>query len=364
MRSGEKDAGRGRRQKRARERERETEGERGAALAVHITLLTIRGQCHRVRPAAPLHFTWLHLAPPSRFSPACALRLLVLPPSRRVAPPSSHTRPLLSLSLSPTPSLLRPLAPLSQYTRARDRSPAPRVFPPAAVPLPSSSFHPQPFPLFLYRRLLSRASTSSSPAPSFLPFVVRVLVLLLLPVPPRPPPPSILIDRSCTRAQRSASSSYRLVSSPSTRSLFSFLFLAFFFFFFLFPLSFFLPALLPPPFPPSFSSCLSPSLPIALVRYLSHHSTPCSRARTRRSINYSKNSYCYYYRLTIPSAGARDGHSSPVQCATLFAPRRLRRQPDGGDSADGDDESWTSGTSSVVPAGETRIDFTRVTFFL
>lgn len=242
----------------AEESKRKRDGgrrERSRALAVHITLLTIRGQCHRVRPAAPLHFTWLHLAPPSRFSPACALRLLVLPPSHRVAPPPSHTRSFLS----PHPSDPSRLS-LAIHARARSVSCAPRL---SSRSLPSSSFHPRPFPLLLYRRLLSRASTSSSPAPPFL-LLFRALVLLLLPVPPRPPPPSILIDRSCTRAQRSASSSYRLVSSPSTRSLFSFLFFASFFLSSLFlfacspsaALSFFVLQLSPPPHPPSLS--LSP----------------------------------------------------------------------------------------------------------
>lgn len=186
MRSGEKDAGRGRRQKRARERERETEGERGAALAVHITLLTIRGQCHRVRPAAPLHFTWLHLAPPSRFSPACALRLLVLPPSRRVAPPSSHTRPLLSLSRPPLhssdPSLL------SRSTRARE----------IGLPRPTSSLS-QPCPFLPLPSIRSR----------FLSFSIGDFFRA-----PRPHPPLPLSSSRSSSAFSSCSCSLFLLVRP------------------------------------------------------------------------------------------------------------------------------------------------------
>lgn len=220
-------------------RERGMESERGAALAVHITLLTIRGQCHRVRPAAPLHFTWLHLAPPLRFSPACPPppRFASLPPCSpsRLLTPDGFSRPLVSLATR-------------ARARARDReSPAPR--PPSLL---SSSFYLRPLRLLLYRRLLSRVSTSPS---SSLPALSSCS---WLPVPPRPPPPSILIDRSCTRAR--SASPHHLVSSLSVSldsiSLFSLLRSLLL----LLPLpSFFLPALLPPPLLPSSPIRASPS---------------------------------------------------------------------------------------------------------
>jgi len=152
---GESDGGRkkGTKEKKGKEerkKEREGERERGAALAVHITLLTIRGQCHRVRPAAPLHFTWLHLAPPLRFSPACPPppRFASLPPCSpsRLLTPDGFSRSLVSLAI-----------------RARAiASPLPHGHPPVVMPLLSSSFYPWPLPLLLYRRLLSRVSTSPS----------------------------------------------------------------------------------------------------------------------------------------------------------------------------------------------------------
>jgi len=205
----------------------------------------------------------------------------------------SHTRRLLSFPR------------LSRHTRARDReSPASR---------PPSRSHAPSF-LFLLSVAASSPSLSAAPFARLdltLLFSSRTLVLLLLPVPPRPPPPSILIDRSCTRAP--SASPYHLVSSPSTRSCSS------------------LSCVLAPSSSSSFflSFCLLSFRRLFLLRSLfnfppldsltpSHRFTPCSCAR--RGINYSKNLYCYYYRLTIPSA--RDVHSSPVQCATLFAPCR------------------------------------------
>lgn len=276
-------------------RERGMESERGAALAVHITLLTIRGQCHRVRPAAPLHFTWLHLAPPLRFSPACPPppRFASLPPCSpsRLLTPDGFSRPLVSLA-----------------TRARDReSPAPR--PPSLL---SSSFYLRPLRLLVYRRLLSRVSTSPS---SSLPALSSCS---WLPVPPRPPPPSILIDRSCTRAR--SASPHHLVSSPSTRSRSS-LSSVLCSFFFLFPLSFcllsfrrlfFLHLLFEPPLPPLDLPTLSRRLALC----------SCAWYKLFQKFVLLLLSFNHSQRFE-----ARDVHSSPVQCATLFAPCRLR-QPD------------------------------------
>lgn len=305
---------------RRRRRERDTERERSRASCSHY--LTYYTGSMPPRPVPRPHFTslgftWLSL----RASHRLALRLLVLPPSRRAPPPSSHTRP--------------PFAPSSPSSharaRARDRFPLPRGFPP-----------------LLYRRLLLRASTSpfllprrrSHPAP-------------LLPVPPRPPPPNILIDRSCTRAQRSASS-YRLVSSrlPRLASLLSLPFLASFFF--LFPLSFYL-ALFPPPLLPS-SSTPSPG---PLARHL-----PSLSARPARYKLFQKFVLLLLSLNHSQRRRAGDGHSSPVQCATLFAPRRLR-QFDDSEGGDGDDESWTSGVSLLVSLQRDTPGsiFTRVTFF-
>lgn len=188
---GESDEGR---KKDTEEKEGKEGRERGAALAVHITLLTIRGQCHRVRPAAPLHFTWLHLAPPLRFSPAC-------PPPPRFASPltPSHTQRLLS-----PPRLSR-----RRCARAI-ASPLPHGHPPVVMPLLSSSLYPRPRPLLLYRRLLSRVSTS----PSFsLPALSSCSCSVFHLVRPH------RAFSSTVRVRRARSASpYHLVSSPSTRS--------------------------------------------------------------------------------------------------------------------------------------------------
>lgn len=290
------------------EEEKETQGVREEPrLAVHITLLTIRGQCHRVPSrAGPTSLHLASLGSPFALLTGFALRLLVLPPSRRALP-----RRLLS-----HPVAFRPFVSLA--TRARARSPLPR-----GIPSPSLSAS------------LARTSTSSSRLlRRSLSHPAHLCSLFLF----SSAPTDILIDRPCTRAQRSASS-YRLVSSPSTRfAPFSpfprFLLLHSFFA---------LPALFPPPLPPS-----SPTRP-SLVRQL----YPSIRSRAQRGINYSKNLYCYYYRLTIPSVGAGE-HSSPVQCATLFAPRRSR-QSDDSEGGDGDDESSTSGVSLLVPVARDTI---------
>lgn len=211
--------------RRRRGKKGERERERGAALAVHITLLTIRGQCHRVRPAAPLHFTWLHLAPPLRFSPAC-------PPPPRFASPltPSHTQRLLS-----PPRLSR-----RRCARAI-ASPLPHGHPPVVMPLLSSSFYPRPRPLLLYRRLLSRVSTSPSFSPPALSSCSCSVFHLVRP------------HRafSSTVRVRGHGAPLRIISSRLPRlalappSLLRSLLL-------LLPLlSFFLPALLPPPLPSS-----------------------------------------------------------------------------------------------------------------
>lgn len=260
-----------------------------------------------------LGFTWLPLCASHRL----ALRLLVLPPSRRAPPPCSP-------SVFSHPATFRPF--VSLVTRARARA--------IAFPLPRD------FPPLLYRRLLLRATTS----PSLLPRSPFSSCSSAPCSSSRPPPPNILIDRSCTRAQRSASS-YRLVSSrlPRLASLLSLLFLASFFF--LFPLSFCLLSfrrlffLRPPPDPSR-----SPSTP--------------SRSLSARTARYKLFQKFVLLLLSLNHSQRRragDEHSSPVQCATLFAPRRLR-QFDDSEGGDGDDESWTSGVSSGSPRRETPPD--------
>lgn len=310
--------------------------------------------------------TSLHLA--SLGSPFALLTGLCPPPPRFASLssccPSVFSHPTASLSLAHPFTPPTPRSSLAVHARARSVSRAPR--------LPSRSRAPS----FLFLPSAAVSSLSLS-ATSF------ARLDLILPCPFLPPvrrPRSRPAPAPCSSSSAPTEHSHRpfvyestekrlIVVSSRLVSLDSFaLFVSFpCLLLLLLPLpSFFLSACSPSA---AFSSfVLQLSFPLPPYRSPSLSLSPFyslfARARTRRSINYSKNSYCYYYRLTIPSAGARDGHSSPVQCATLFAPRRLRRQPDGGASADGDDESWTSGTSSVVPAGETRIDFTRVTFFL
>lgn len=207
--------------------------------------------------------------PPPRFAslPSCAL-------------PHAFSHPTTSL----VPSSLSPHA--NARARARDReSPAPRS--------PSRSHAPS-F-LFLLSTAVSSPSLSAAPFARLdltLLFPSRTLVLLLLPVPPRPPPPSILIDRSCTRHR----APLRIISSRLPRLALALLFPPFS------ALSssssLFLSACSPSAASSSFVpySILSPPGSPTPSRF----PAPCSCAR--RGINYSKNLYCYYYRLTIPSA--------------------------------------------------------------
>lgn len=218
-------------------------------------------------------------------------------------------------------------------------------------------------PSFLFPLSAAASSPSLSAAPFArldltLLFPSRTLVLLLLRVPPRPPPPSILIDRSCTRAR--SASPYHLVSSPSTRSR----------------------ASLSPPFSaPSSSSSLflSACSPSAASSFFVPYSTlslpdppwtcrspltvllPCSCAQ--RGINYSKNLYCYYYRLTIPSqlsSQRRALESSTMRDSVRALPTTSTRRQRGRRRRRRVVDVWCHSGS---PRRETRIDFTRVTFF-
>lgn len=234
-----------------------------------------------------LGFTWLSL----RASHRLALRLLVLPPSRRAPPPSSHTRP--------------PFAPSSPSLLARARSPpsAPRLPSPSlsAAPLArldlTLSSPPTPF------SSCSSAPCSSSSAPtkhSHRPFVHK-------------------------STEKRFFVSSRLVSSPSTRfapfSPFPRLLL---------PLSsFFLPC------SPSAASSSFVLLPVLLSPGL------LSRSLSARTARYKLFQKFVLLLLSLNHSQRRragDEHSSPVQCATLFAPRRLR-QFDDSEGGDGDDES-------------------------
>lgn len=179
---------------------KEKDRERSRALAVHITLLTIRGQCHRVRPAAPLHFTWLHLAPPLRFSPT--LRLLVLPPSRPAvfSPGCIPPTPPPPVRRHPPPH--SPCTPLFSPFRAHERDSA-------VMPLPSSSFYPTAASSpSLSAAPLARASTS----PTLPPFSSCSCSLFLLGRPHRAFSSTVRV-----REHGESASSYRIVSSPSIR---------------------------------------------------------------------------------------------------------------------------------------------------
>lgn len=220
------------------------------------------------------------------------------------------------------------------------------------MPLLSSSLYPRPRPLLLYRRLLSRVSTS----PSF-----------SLPALSRPAPAPCSTSSAPTEhshrpfvyeGTERLSVSSRLVSLDSLSRLpLSSVLCSFFF---LFSLSFCLLSfrrlfLLRPLFD-SFPSrppwtCRSP-LTVLL---------PCSCAQ--RGINYSKNLYCYYYRLTIPSqlsSQRRALESSTMRDSVRALPTTSTRRQRGRRRRRRVVDVWCHSGS---PRRETRIDFTRVTFF-
>lgn len=277
------------------ERKKKEIEERSSALAVHITLLTIRGQCHRVRPAAPLHFTWLHLAPPLRFSPTC-------PPPPRFAslPPCSPSRLLTPDVLSPASSSLLPL---HRHSRARE-SPLPHGHPPAVMPLLSSSFS------------IGGSFRASRPHPP-LPLSSCSCSLFLLVRPHRAFSSTVRV-----RGHGASLRAYHLVSSPSARLFLSLsppfsapssssLFLSA-----CSPSaasSSFVPLFDSPPFPP-----LNSSTP-------SRRSTPCSCARAASYKLFQKFVLLLLSLNHSQRFRARDVHSRPVQCATLFAPCLLRQ---------------------------------------
>lgn len=265
-----------------------------------------------------------------RFSPACPppprfASLLPCSPSRLLTP-DGFSRPLVS----------------SRHARARARdceSPAPR--PPSRSRAPS----------FLF--LLSAAA--SSPSLSAAPFARLDLTLLL--------PSRALSSCSCSlfllvRPHRAFSSTVRvrghgaplrIISSRLPRLALA-------------PLS--------PPFSaPSSSSSLflsacSPSAASSSFAPYSILSLPLGLAdppSTPFALSLPARAHAAWYKLfqkfvlLLLSLNhsqrfeARDAHSSPVQCATLFAPCRLR-QADDSEGDDGDNGSWMSGASLVVPA--------------
>lgn len=267
---------------------RKRERERSRALAVHITLLTIRGQCHRVPSRAGP--TSLHLA--SLGSPF-ALRLLVLPPSV-----FSH------------PVAFRPFVSLAIHARARS-PPLPRGFPAPSLSAASLarldltlSSSLIPLPLFLF----SSAPTEHSHRP----FVHKSTEKRFF-------VSSRLVSLDSFR-------SFLSFSSPPSSSSSSFLFLRA------------ACALLPPPLPPSpdplsLSSLYPPTSSLARARYKLFQKF----VLLLLSLNHSQR--------RLPETRALE---SPVQCATLFAPRRPR-QFDDSEGGDGDDESSTSGCLSATP---------------
>lgn len=176
-----------------------------------------------------------------------------LPPAVLPLTPS-HTRLLLSPPRS------------SRHALARARAIARRVpchihgHPPVVMPLLSSSFYPRPLPLLLYRRLLSRVSTSPS---SSLPALSSCSCCLFLLVSSSSAPTEHSHRPFVYEGTERLFVSSRLVSldslsllflSPLLRSPLLLLPLSSFF------LSFFLLALLPPPLLPS--SSIRPSLPL------------------------------------------------------------------------------------------------------
>lgn len=253
-----------------------------------------------------LGFTWLSL----RASHRLALRLLVLPPSRRAPPPR-----LL------TPGRLSPPR-LPRYPRARARAIA-SLCPAASLPLfiGGSSCAPRPHPFF---------------SPDAVVLILLLCSLFLLVRPHQTFSSTVRAQEHREALLRIVSS--RLVSLDSLRSFLSF------------------------SSPPS-SSFLFLSALLSFRRLLFLRSPPRSlSARTARYKLFQKFVLLLLSLNHSQRRRAGDEHSSPVQCATLFAPRRLR-QFDDSEGGDGDDESWTSGVSLVVSLAERererhpRIDF-------
>lgn len=175
-----------------------------------------------------------------------------------------------SLTPSHTQRLLSPPR-LSRRRCARAiASPLPHGHPPVVMPLLSSSLYPRPRPLLLYRRLLSRVSTS----PSFsLPALSSCSCSVFHLVRPHRAFSSTVRVRGHGAPLRIISSRLpRLALAPPSllRSLLLLLPL----------LSFFLPALLPPPLPSSSPIRLFPfPTPLGLADPLSPSYSP-ARARS------------------------------------------------------------------------------------
>ena len=309
--------------------------------------------------------------PPEAFLPLARLLRLSLPGTSVYTVrsflflPSTHSILRASSSSSSGAATFSFSSPSSSFLLLNHDHPRPpRVTP----PFPSSIIHHTPS-----RSLLCYFSSPRAP-PS------RTLSSPL--VPPRPPPPNILIDRSCIRAQRVALR-YRLhrLPPPSYRTLL-FFFLSpgcsFFPFFLSFILSFSPLTLLHTKSPYTqrlvalsvlagtsanvlllsspllLSSSSSPSSSsfarcflfvdffcLFVLRNLSRSSSssnapqrsppPLQRespTRSQAGINYSKNSYCYYYHLTIPSSPgcARSQHNTRLCSRSVHSSSRPRCQ--------------------------------------
>lgn len=159
---GESDGGRKkdtvREGKEERKREIERERERSRASCSHY--LTYYTGSMPPRPSRGP--TSLHLA--SLGSPFALLTGLPSASSFCLLP-APPPLPVLPLTPSHTRRLLSPPR-LSRHARARLRVPLPHDHPPVLMSLLSSSFYLRPLPLLLYRRLLSRVSTSPSSSSS------------------------------------------------------------------------------------------------------------------------------------------------------------------------------------------------------
>lgn len=174
---------------------------------------------------------------------------------------SSFCLPPAVLPLTPSHTRLL-LSPPRLSRHARARAIARRVpchihgHPPVVMPLLSSSFYPRSLPLLLYRRLLSRVSTSPS---SFLPALSSCSCCLFLLVSSSSAPTEHSHRPFVYEGTERLFVSSRLVSLDSLSLLFLSLLLRSPLL--LLPLSsFFLLALLPPPLLPS--SSIRPSLPL------------------------------------------------------------------------------------------------------